>query len=107
VPTVAVAGKLLKSGTMSEPVVTIVAVAVLLPATLSLVAPVVPDIVELPIAVGVPETVHEIVPPGDTVAGGVGEHEAVKPEGNPDTAHDALVAATAGAAAFKHVNEPT
>lgn len=62
------------------------AVAVLLAVFRSFVAPVVPVSVTVPAAVGVPETVHVIVPPAATLAGGVGEHDDVKPAGRPDMA---------------------
>lgn len=91
---------------MSEPVTLMAVLPVLFDVTASLVAPVVPVIGELPTVVGVPETVHEMTPPGATVAGGVGLHVAVKPAGKPLTAHVAPVAATAGEAAFAHVNVP-
>ena len=69
-------------------------------------APVVPVSVDDPTVVGVPETVQVMTPAGATVVGGVGEHDVVKPAGNPLTAHVAAVAAIAGAAAFIHVNVP-
>ena len=77
--------------------------AALLALLLSLVAPVVPLSVEAPAAVGVPETVHEMLAPGATVAGGVGVQLDVRPAGRPLMAHDALVAATAGLVALEHV----
>ena len=57
---------------MSEPVAPIVAVAVLLAALPSLVALVVPDSVDEPVVVGVPETVQVILAPAATEVGGVG-----------------------------------
>ena len=106
VPTVAVAGRPVKSGTISEAVVVNVAVAVLLAALPSLVAPVVPVNVDEPGEVGVPETVQVIAPPAATVAGGVGVHDVLRPAGRPDSAHDAEVAVREGAAAFVHVKVP-
>jgi hypothetical protein len=91
---------------MSEPVVVIVVDAVLLAAFGSLLAPVVPLIVDAAGVVGVPETVHVILAPGATVLGGDGAHDVVSPAGKPVTAHAALVAVMAGAAAFEHVNVP-
>jgi hypothetical protein len=91
---------------MSEPVAPSVAVAELLTGLLSLLAPVVPVTVTLPNTIGVPLTLQVIVAPGATVVGGVGEHDAVRPAGSPLSAHDAFVAATAGAAAFEHVKLP-
>lgn len=91
---------------MSEPVAPIVAVAVLLAALPSLVAPVVPDRVDDPVVVGVPETVQVILAPAATETGGVGAHVKLRPDGNPDTAQDALVAARAGEAALVQVNVP-
>ena len=105
-PTVAVAGSPLRSGVISEPVTAIVVVAVLLAAFPSLVAPVVPVNVLEPGVVGVPETVHAILAPGATVAGGVGEQLVVNPAGRPLTAHVAFVAVTSGDAPFEHVNVP-
>lgn len=80
-----------------------VAIAELLAALSSFVAPVVPLSVELPAAVGVPETVQSIEAPAATVVGVEGAHDAVKPAGSPLIAHDAAVAATAGALAFEQV----
>jgi hypothetical protein len=91
---------------MSEPVVAIDVDAVLFAAFGSLLAPVVPLMADVAGDVGVPETVHVIAAPGATVDGGVGAHDVVRPAGRPLTAHDALVAAIAGAAAFEHVNVP-
>ena len=106
VPTVAVAGRPLRSGVMSEPVVVIDVAAVLLPDVPSLVAPVVPVSDAVPTDVGVPETVHEMAAPGATLVGGVGVHEVVKPAGRPATAQVAAEAARAGDAAFVQVNVP-
>lgn len=106
-PAVAVVGRPERSGVMSEPVTDSEAVAVLFAATLSLPAPVEPDKVELPTAVGVPVTVQVIVAPGATEAAGtVGEHDVLRPAGRPASAQVALVAAMEGAAALVHVYEP-
>ena len=91
---------------MSEPVVVINAPALLLAALPSLVAPVVPVKVLEPTAVGVPDTVQVMFDPGATVEGGTGAHEVVNPAGKPLTAHEALVALTAGAAALVQLNVP-
>lgn len=103
VPTVAVAGNPARLGVISEPVTVNAAVAVLFALFPSLVAPVVPFKVDDPVAVGVPETEHVITPAATTVVGGTGEHDEVKPAGNPLIAHPALVAATAGEAALLQV----
>lgn len=105
-PTVDVAGSPDRSGCISELLMTSEVVAELFAALLSLTAPVVPFSVDVPVAVGVPETVHEIDAPGATVAGGAGVQFDVKPAGSPAMAHDALVAATAGDVAFVHVYVP-
>lgn len=99
-------GKPLRSTDMSEPVTVIDVEAVLFDVFESFVAPVVPEIDAVPVAVGVPETVQLTVPEGATLAGGVGVQEVVNPAGKPVTAHDAFVAVTEGAAPFVHVNEP-
>ena len=91
---------------LSEPVAPSVTVAVLFARFPSLVAPVGPVSVLVPTVVGVPETVHGIFAPGATLTGGFGAHEVESPAGRPATAHVALVAATAGAPAFAHVNVP-
>jgi hypothetical protein len=91
---------------MSEPVAPSVAVAVLFKALPSFVAPVVPVTVELPGAVGMPVTVHEIDAPGATLVGGDGTHANERPDGRPLTAQVAAVAATAGDAALEQVNAP-
>ena len=72
----------------------------------SFVAAVVPVSVEEPTAVGVPETVQVILPPGITDAGCVGVHVVERPAGRPDTAHVAPVAVISGAAPFEQVNVP-
>lgn len=102
----AVAGRPLRSGVISEPVVVIDATAVLLPGMPSLVAPVVPVSDAVPTAVGVPETVHEMVAPGATLVGGAGMHDDVRPAGNPAIEQVAAVAARAGVAAFVQVKVP-
>lgn len=79
------------------------AIAVLLAALPSLVAPVVPLAVNDPAAVGVPVTEHEMVAPGATVAGGAGMQFALRPAGRPLIAQAALVAAIAGALALVQV----
>jgi hypothetical protein len=71
-----------------------------------LVAPVEPLSVEVPGAVGVPETVQMMDAPGPTVVGGVGAQLEVRPAGNPAIAQDALVAATAGEIALVQVYVP-
>jgi hypothetical protein len=106
-PTVATAGKPVKSGDTSAPVTLIAAIAVLFAVLTSLVAPVVPASAAPPTAVGVPETVQVMAAPGATeAAGAVGEQTVVRPAGKPLTAQPALVAATAGAAAFEQVYVP-
>jgi hypothetical protein len=72
----------------------------------SLVAPVVPVTVDEPGVVGVPVTEQTMLPPGATDVGGTGAQVNESPAGSPVTAHEAAVAATAGAAAFLQVNEP-
>lgn len=99
-------GKPLRSTDISAPVTVIDVEAVLFDVFESFVAPVLPEIDAVPVAVGVPETVQVMVPEGATVAGGVGVHDVVKPAGKPVTAHDALVAATDGVAPLVHVKEP-
>jgi hypothetical protein len=91
---------------MSAPSTVTVVLMVLLAVLPSFEAPVVPDSVAAPGAVGVPETVHVMLAPGATAAGGTGEHVVVNPAGNPETAHVAAVAANAGAGAAAHVNVP-
>jgi hypothetical protein len=88
---------------MSEPVIASTTDAVLFARLGSLVAPVDPFKVDEPVAVGVPVTEHEIDAPAATVVGGAGKQVAVSPGGNPASAHDAVVAATAGELAFEHV----
>ena len=103
VPTVAVVGRPLRSGVISEPVEPIVAVAVLLAGLPSFVAPVVPVTVVAPVVVGVPDTVQLIDAPGATLTGGVGEHDDVSPGGKPLTAQVAEVAVISGDAPFLQV----
>jgi hypothetical protein len=106
-PTVAVAGRPVRSGDTSAPITLIAAVAMLLARFTALDAPVVPEIGAFPSAVGVPETVHVMTAPGATdAAGTVGEQLCDRPAGRPVTAHEAAVAATAGAAALVQVNVP-
>ena len=97
---------------MSEPDVTIDAVALLLPPAVapplvSLVAPVVTDALVEPEAVGVPLTAQLMEPPGKTVAGGVGEQLVTEtPGGRPATAHDAAMALPVALALFVHNTVP-
>lgn len=107
----AVVGRLDRSTDISEPVTAIDVVAELLPPVpvpplLSLVPPVVPVTVTVPVAVGVPDTEQVIAADGAIFVGGVGEHDVVRPAGSPATAHVAFVAVTEGAAAFVQVNVP-
>lgn len=71
-----------------------------------MVAPVVPVTVMVPADVGVPDTVQVIVPPGATLVGGVGEHDDIRPAGNPEIAHVAAVACRNGDVAFVQVYVP-
>jgi hypothetical protein len=94
-----------KDGTMSEPVVTMVLVALLLPAAvtpplMSLVEPVVSVSGEVPTAVGVPVTVQVMTAPMARVpvVGTVGEHKLLKPAGKPAIAQLVLTLAAAVAA---------
>ena len=103
----AVAGKPLRSGVISEPVVLMDAMAELFAAFGSLLAPVVPVSGLVAPAVGVPETVHVIDAPAATLIGcGPGAQEYVKPAGKPEMAQVAAVAVTSGAPPFEHVNVP-
>lgn len=106
VPTTAVVGKPVMSGTMSEPVTATAVVALLLAKLPSLLAPVLPVSVLEPTAVGVPETVQVILAPAATVVGGVGAHEVVRPAGRPATAHAAAVAEAVAVAELVHVKVP-
>ena len=89
---------------ISEPVVPSALVAVLLPPEVvppfvSFVAPVVTVTVDVPVDVGVPVTGQLMLAPIATEAGGTGEHApTTRPAGNPDTAHDAFVAAAVAVA---------
>jgi hypothetical protein len=107
-PTVAVAGRPVRSGATSAPKTAIDDAAVLLPVVGSLVAPVVPLIGLLPAAVGMPETVHVMEPPGATgdAVGTVGAHTVTSPAGRPVTAQVAAVAAIDGAVALVQVKLP-
>lgn len=83
---------------MSDPVTVTLAVDVLLPPVVvppfvSFVAPVVVVTVDVPVAVGVPETEQVIEAPAATVAGGVGvQVPMVTPAGRPVVEQVALVA---------------
>jgi hypothetical protein len=114
-PTIAVVGILTNDGTMSEPVVTMEAVALLLPPVvvlplMSLMAPVVSVNGAVPTEVGVPVTVQVITPPIATVpaVGTVGLHETFKPAGSPAMAQvaPAVAAAVAAGAVLVQVNVP-
>jgi hypothetical protein len=113
VPTLSAVGKPDRSMLMSEPLVAIVAVALLLPVEVeppltSFVAPVVAVTVEAPAAVGVPVTGHEMLAPAATVAGGVGvQVPTVTPGGKPEIAHDAERALAVAAELLVHFNVPT
>ena len=91
---------------MSAPVVLRDVVAVLLAAFASLVAPVVPLSVAVPVAVGVPDTVQVMELPGATLVGGTGEHDVVRPAGKPATAQLADAAVKNGELPFEHMNVP-
>ena len=77
--------------------------AVLFAALPSLLAPVVPGTAVVPLAVGVPVTEQTIDAPGETVAGGVGEHVAARPGGNVPTVQVAPVALNVEALEFVQV----
>ena len=112
VPTVAVAGRPVKSGAMSDAVVVITPLAELLPPvvvppTLSFEAPVVAVYVVAPMDVGVPLTGQEMLAPGATVAGGAGVHvPIVTPGGRPLIAHVAAVALSGASALLVHFRVP-
>jgi hypothetical protein len=91
---------------MSAPMMLSDACAVLLAAVTSLEAPVVPFSVTVPMAVGVPATVHVITPPGASgeLVGTVGAQVVVRPAGRPVTPQMAALADTAGAGALEQVN---
>ena len=72
----------------------------------SLLAPVVPESVLEPVAIGVPETVQVIFAPAATLAGGVGAHDVLRPTGRPARAQDADVADCVAAAELVQVNTP-
>jgi hypothetical protein len=97
---------------MSEPETATACVAVLLPPPVappfvSFVAPVATETVDAPEAVGVPATVHEMLAPAATDAGGVGVHVPTDtPGGNPEIAHVALVALAVAAALLVHFTVP-
>ena len=88
---------------MSEPEVTIDAVAELLPPAVvpplvSLVAPVLMATDDVPVAVGVPLTEQLMLPPGGTLAGGVGEQPVtVTPGGRPNPTASPYAANLSGA----------
>ena len=93
---------------MSESVVVTDLVAWLLPPVVvpplvSLMAPVAAVTVELPAAVGVPETGHEMLDPAGTVAGGVGvQVPTLTPGGSPLTEHVAAAALAVALALLVH-----
>ena len=92
---------------MLAPVVVIDVAAVLFATVASLLAPVVPLIVLVATAVGVPDTVQVIDAPGATLIGcGPGAQLTVSPAGSPLTAHVADVAVINGAAPLLQVNVP-
>ena len=106
-PTVAVSGRPLRSGVISAVVVAIDVVAVLFAVLVSLVAPVVPVRVLVPLAVGVPDTVQVIEVFGATLIGcGPGAHDTVRPAGRPPTAHVAAVAVISGDGPLVQLNVP-
>jgi hypothetical protein len=97
---------------MSEAAVTMAAVVELLPPVVvpplvSLVAPVVAVKVVEPEAVGVPETVHEMLAPAATVAGVEGvQVPSVTPGGKPLTEQEAAVALAVAVAELVHLSVP-
>ena len=97
---------------MSEPEVTIDAVAELLPPAVvpplvSLVAPVLMATDDVPDAVGVPLTEQLMLPPGGTLAGGVGEQPVtVTPGGRPKMEHVAAIALAVALALLVHNTVP-
>jgi hypothetical protein len=107
-PTVAVAGRPVRSGATSDPVTLIAVLAVLLATVASLVAPVEPLIGALPTAVGMPDTVHVMAPPGATGddVGTLGEQTVLRPAGRPVMAQVAAVAAIDGVVALVQVKLP-
>lgn len=73
----------------------------------SLTAPVVTVTVVVPLAVGVPETGHEMLAPAASVVGGAGVHvPTVTPGGRPVTAQVADVALAVAVALFVHLMVP-
>jgi hypothetical protein len=106
-PTLIAVGRVLRSMLMSAPVTATALVAVLLPELVSLVAPVATETVEEPGPVGMPATVHEMLAPAATVAGGVGVHvPTVTPGGRPVIAHVALAALAVAVALLVHLIVP-
>ena len=97
---------------ISEPDVVTPFVAELLPPVVvppleSFVAPVVAVTVTEPVAVGVPDTEHEMLLPGATVAGGVGvQVPTVTPAGRPEILHVALTALPVAVDEFVHSTVP-
>ena len=97
---------------MSEPTVAIALLAELLPPAVvppltSLTAPVVTETVDVPAAVGVPLTVHEMLEPAATSAGGVGvQVPTLTPGGKPLTAQLAFVAEAVALALLVHLMVP-
>jgi hypothetical protein len=80
---------------------------VVVPPFESFVAPVVAVTVTDPVAVGVPETAHEMLEPTATEAGGVGvQAPTVTPAGNPLIEHVAAMAAPVAVAEFVHKTVP-
>lgn len=108
----AVVGNPARSIDMSDALVVTDVVAVLLPPVpvpplVSLVAPVVAVTVTEPVAVGVPETGHEMLAPIAIVAGGVGVHvPTVTPGGSPLTLQVAARAAAVAAPLFVQTTVP-
>lgn len=77
------------------------------PPLVSLVAPVVAVTVTLPVAVGVPETVQEMLAPMATDAGGVGvQVPTVTPAGRPETLQLAATAAAVAEPLLVHSTVP-
>jgi hypothetical protein len=62
---------------------------------------------DVPGAVGVPETGHEMLAPTATLAGGTGVHTpTVTPGGKPEMAHEALTALAVADALLVHFSVP-
>jgi hypothetical protein len=97
---------------ISEPATATAFVAVLLPPPVvpplvSFAAPVEAVTVEVLAAVGVPETVQEMLAPTATVAGGVGvQVPTVTPGGRPETEHIAFTALAVAVALLVHLTVP-